>query len=151
MTALSSRAVGWLAGIAGLVALLAGGFVGVRLGEAASRTRVEEIRVANPEAASAVPGFEVRSPTGFTGFGGPPALEGEVLRRGVAREVRPGAFTLLDGAARSQIEFTQPLRLYRVTPSTVPLAVGDSVVVRFEDGRATGVLRVRQTTGQPSR
>lgn len=154
MSGVSSRTVGWLAALGGLVALLGGGFAGVRLGEAASRTRVHEIRVADPGALSGVPGLEVRSPAGFTGFGGPPALEGEVLRKGVATEVRTGAFTLIDGGARSQIDFSQPLRLYRVTPSTAPLAVGDSVVVRFQDGRATGVLRVRGVlpgAGQPSR
>jgi hypothetical protein len=154
MTGVSSRTLGWMAGVVGAVALLGGGFAGVRLGQAASQPRVEEVRVVDPGALSGVPGLEVRSPAGFTGFGGPPALEGEVLRKGVAAEAGSGSFTLVDGGARSQIDFSQPLRLYRVTPSTAPLALGDSVVVRFEGGRATGVLRVRgapQGTGPPSR
>lgn len=149
--ALSSRAVGWLIALAGAAALLGGGALGVRLGEAASRPRVEEIRVTDPGASSTAPGIEARSPAGFTGFGGPPALEGDVLRRGTASDVREGAFTLIDGTARSQVEFTQSLRLYRISPAATPLATGDSVVVSIDEGRATAVLRVRQGAPSPSR
>jgi len=150
---LSSRAIGWLLGIAGVAALAGGGVLGMRLGEAASRPSVREIRVTDPAAMTSAIGIETLSPAGFTGFGGPPALEGGVLRRGIATDVHPGAFALMDGSARSQIEFTQALRLYRLTATVAPLASGDSVIVRVEDGRALGVLRVRlPASGQvPSR
>jgi hypothetical protein len=149
--ALSSRVVGWIAAVAGGLALLAGAVAGVRLGEAASRPAVEEIRVTDPGQLPRVPGLEVRSPAGFTGFGGPPALEGEVLRKGAAAEVRAGAFVLVDGGSRSTIEFSQTLRLYRVAPATAPLASGDNVVVRLEGGRAAAILRVRLPAAPTSR
>src|SRR5688572_6707557 len=112
---LSSRALGWLVGIAGLLALVGGVAFGVRIGETASRPRVEEIRVADPAGFTPTSDTALRSPGGFSGFGGPPALEGEVLRRGSATDVRAGALTLIDGGAASSVEFTHALRLYRVT------------------------------------
>jgi hypothetical protein len=148
---LSSRAAAWILGVGAVLALTGGIVAGMRLGEAASRPAVEEVRVTDPASEPTTSGIEWRSPAGFTGFGGPPALEGSVLRRGVTVDVRSGSFALVDGAARSQVEYTQPLRLYRVSPSTAPLASGDSVVVRVENGRATGVLRVRLPAGTAPR
>jgi len=144
--ALSSRALGWVVGTVGVLALVGGVALGVRLGKAASRPGVEEIRVADPGGLAANAGNEALSAGGFSGFGGPPALEGEVLRRGTATEVSAGGLGLLDGAATSRIEFTQPLRLYQVTPSSAELVAGDSVVVKIADGRALAVLRVSSGT-----
>ena len=140
---ISPRALGWLIGTAALLALPGGVAFGARLGEAASRPRVEEIRVADPTGLAPTSGIDSRSPGGFSGFGGPPALEGEVLRRGTSTGVRAGAFAIVDGTATTSLEFTQPSRLYRLAPSSAPLAVGENVVVRHEDGRAVAVLRVR--------
>lgn len=145
--ALSSRMLGWMVGIGGAVALVGGGALGVRLGEAASRPGVEEIRLADPAALPAASGIESRSPGGFSGFSGPPALEGSVLRTGIATDVRPGSFVLVADGARSTVEFTQPLRLHRISTATAPLVAGENVVVRLADGHAAAVLR----TSQPAR
>ncbi len=140
---LRARAASITLGVGLLAALALGGWAGVRLGERASRASSRELEVVDPAALPSGTGAEARSVGGFSGFGGPPALQGAVLRHGAASEVAPGTLALVDGAATTTVEYTQPLRLYRIAPSSAPPAVGDMVVVNVDGAHATGVLLTR--------
>lgn len=125
-----------------LLAGAGGALMGVRLGDAASAPDVERITLAAPETLAGPPPDAARSPGGFTGFGGPPAIRGEVQRGGVVQSVEPG--TLVIGSAESSVtvRYTSPQRLFRIVPAGAPLRAGDLVQVRVEDGRAVAVLRL---------
>lgn len=143
----SSRALSLTLGVALMLALAVGGFVGARLGERASRASAEVLTVVDPESLTARSAEGLASVGGFSGFGGPPALQGEVLRHGIASEVAPGRVVVTDGTANVTVEYTQPQRLYRIARATTAPASGDAAVVTFEGTRATGVLLVRPGVG----
>ncbi len=122
-----------------LVALGAGTVVGMRLGAVASRPAVREVRLDDPASmpTSAIDG--ARSAGGFTGFGGSPSLQGDVLRTGIVSAVGDGELVLVVEGATVTVDYTQPRRLYRLGPGRAA-RVGDAVVVSVDGERATGVL-----------
>lgn len=125
-----------------LLAGAGGGLLGIRLGDAASAPDVARVTVAAPEALAGPPQDAARSPGGFTGFGGPPAIRGEVQRSGTVRSAEPG--TLVIGSAESSVtvRYASPERLFRIAPAGAPLRPGDLVQVRVEGGRAAALLRL---------
>jgi hypothetical protein len=123
-----------------LVALGAGTVVGMRLGAVTSRPAVREVRLDDAASmpTSAIDGS--RSAGGFTGFGGSPSLQGDVLRTGIVSAVGDGELVLIVEGATMTVEYTQPGRLYRLAPAGRVAKVGDTVVVSVDGERATGVL-----------
>ncbi len=142
-TAIPRRLVTIAFALAILVALGAGGVAGTRLGERASRADARELKLVAPDSLPTRAAVESTSAAGFTGFGGPPALQGEVLRRGTASEGTAGRLELIDGAATTTVDYSTSARLYRIALARGPLAEGDAVIVRIEGTRATGILRAR--------
>lgn len=125
-----------------LLAGAGGALLGVRLGDAASAPNVERIMLAAPETLAGPPQDAARSPGGFTGFGGPPAIRGEVQRGGTVQSVEPGALVVGSAESSVTVRYTSPQRLFRIVPSAAPLRAGDLVQVRVEGGRAIAVLRL---------
>ncbi|MBM3139294.1 MAG: hypothetical protein FJZ92_03530 [Chloroflexi bacterium] len=122
----------------------AGAFVGARLADAATRPADQHFVIRSPDlAAGPVPGA-LRSAGGFTGFGGAPALTGEVMRAGEIASVDPRQQQLVIGAPGSEvtIRYASTARLFRLRPLTGALAPGDVVIVRFQGDAPVGVLRV---------
>jgi hypothetical protein len=125
-----------------LAAGLAGAVVGVAAGERASEAAAEELVLTDPARLAETPASALRSAGGFTGFGGLPALPGEVLRAGTVVETRDGDLVLDSGGSEVEIRFRAPRRLFRIEPLAGVLAAGDLVVVRLVDGEPQAVLRV---------
>ncbi len=134
-----ARAATW-AGLA--IACALGAAAGVGLGHAASEPRVEEIEVTAPRSLTGPPEGTIRSSGGFTGFGGPPALRGEVQRSGPVLSVESGSVTVGTMDSHSIVRFTSPERLFRIVPAGAPLKAGDLVQVRVDGDRATSLLRL---------
>jgi hypothetical protein len=139
----SSRLIVLATSAALVLALGLGVFLGVRLGERASRADARELSLVDPAGLATYVEDGARSPAGFTGFGGPPALQGEVLRAGRTAAAGPGHLELVDEAARTEVTYAGTQRLYRIEPARDALASGDSVIVRVDGTRALGVLRAR--------
>ena len=130
--------------VAALVILAgaSGGILGVRLGNAASKPNVERVTVVAPQALAGPPQDAARSSGGFTGFGGPPALRGEVQRSGAVQSVEPGALVIGSAESSVTVRYTTPERLFRITQSTAPLRPGDLLQVRIEGNIAAALLRL---------
>ena len=133
-----------------LLASVGGGWLGVRLGHAASEPNVERVAVAAPEALAGPPADAVRSPGGFTGFGGAPALRGEVQRSGTVQRSDAGAVVIGTAESNVTVRYTSPERLFRIVPAGSPLKAGDLVQVRVKDGAATSLLRLPANLEQGS-
>ncbi len=125
-----------------LTAGLAGAVLGTVAGERASEPRVEELVLTEPALLAETPAGALRSVGGFTGFGGLPALPGDVLRAGTVVEGREGALVVDSGGSEAEIRFSSPSRLFRISALRDALGAGDIVVVRFVDGTPQAVLRV---------
>ena len=126
-----------------LIALAGGGFVaGAAAGRALSEPSQVSLVFSDPTQMDTTPEQAQRSGGGFTGFGGSPALAGDVLRSGVVGGVDDGSFTVDAAGASIVVSYSEPRRLFRIEPATTPLVEGDAVVVRLVDGAVTGVLRV---------
>lgn len=126
-----------------LVALAGGGFVaGAAAGRAVSEPGELRLVFSDPTQMDTTPGVAQRSGGGFTGFGGSPALPGDVLRTGVVGGVDDGSFTVDAAGASIVVSYGEPQRLFRIERATTPLVEGDVVLVRLVDGAVTGVLRV---------
>lgn len=119
-----------------------GGLLGLQLGDAASAPDVERVSVLAPDAVAGPPADVARSPGGFTGFGGPPALRGEVQRSAPVLSEEAGALVVGTAESSVTVRFSSPARRFRIVPAGVPLRPGDLVQVRVQDGRAVGVLRL---------
>lgn len=130
--------------IAGVVLFAAagGGFLGMRLGDVASEPDVERVTVVAPEVLAGPPDDVARSPGGFTGFGGPPAVRGEVQRSGLVQRADAGTLVVGDAESGVTVRYTSPERLFRIVRAGAPLRPGDLVQVRSEDGRAIAILRL---------
>lgn len=142
--------VGRIIGALTLLSLIAigggGALLGVALGERATEQGVQQLRIIDPLSFDATPATALRSAGGFTGFGGLPALSGDVFRSGrVSRSDEDGLLITAEGM-QIVIEFSRPLRLFRIV-STPRVVVGDTVLVRHVDGEITGVL-VLPVTGE---
>lgn len=132
------------AGLAATVALacLGGAVAGMRLAEQASSPNVEEIVIVAPDALAGPPAGTARSPGGFTGFGGSPALRGEVQRSGSVQNAQADAVTLGSAESNVTVRYTSPQRLFRIAPATSEMRAGDLVQVRVEGDRAVALLRL---------
>lgn len=145
------RTLATLALLASLVVAGAGGaLAGMRLAARVSAPAERTVTIAAPELTDEVSGAVAaafRSAAGFTGFGGLPALRGDVLRSGVVQlgsgqDTPPGALTILEEGAHTAVRYRSADRLFRIAPGRVPLAAGDVVLIRVVEGVAVGVLRV---------
>lgn len=128
--------------VAALVAAaLAGLVLGRWVGERASAPAVIELVIQDPAlaAADADEGWTTRG--GFTGFGGLPALPGEVWRAAHVVASEPGRLVITSGGATTTIDYRAPSRLFEIAP-VEGVGVGDIVVVRVVDGVAAAVLIV---------
>ena len=128
--------------IAALVASALGGLVlGRWAGERASAPAVIEVVIEDPalSAADASEGWTTRG--GFTGFGGLPALPGEVWRAARVVESSPGRLVITSDEATTTIDFRSPSRLFEII-SADGIEVGDLVVVRLVDGVVAAMLVV---------
>ena len=130
---------------------LAGAVLGVAAGERASESEVELLVLPEPALLAETPAGALRSAGGFTGFGGLPALPGDVLRAGTVTEsaaeaeaagAGAGALVVEAGGSAAQIRFSSPARLFRIAALQGALGAGDIVVVRLVDGAPQAVLRV---------
>jgi hypothetical protein len=132
-----------LAGLVLVIAAGAGGaLLGVRLGHAASEPSWQRLAIPDPGAATDAADGVARSPGGFTGFGGRPALRGEVLRSGRIQTVTTGAIEIASPESGATIRYTTPERLYRIAVISAPLRAGDLVQVHVKDGAVTATLRL---------
>jgi len=125
-----------------LLACALGTTAGIRLGHAASEPHVEEIEVTAPRSLAGPPEGTIRSLGGFTGFGGPPAIRGEVQRSGSVLRAETGSVTVGTGESQSTVRYNSPERLFRIVPASAAPRAGDLVQVRLEGDRATSVLRL---------
>ena len=138
----SPSLVRWTVSLA-LVAVGVAGFVaGMRLGSAASEPGVNQLRFVDPSALETTAESAARSAGGLTGFGGAPALTGDVLGSGVFGDTEAGLLRIEQSSRSLEIAYQDGTRLFRITPASAPLVPGDRVVVRTEDDQVTGVLRV---------
>ncbi len=122
-------------------------------GARASEPTVVQLVIEDP-ALSAAPAIEGWiSDGGFTGFGGLPALPGEVWRRARVIESEPGRLVIDAEGTTTAISFRQPLRLFEIAPLDA-VEAGDIAVLRFIDGVVRAVLVVppdlEQGSGVPS-
>ncbi len=136
--------------IAALAGTALGGLAAGRwAGERASEPAVVELLIENPErsAAPAVEGWT--SAGGFTGFGGLPALPGEVWRRALVVESGPGRLVIDADGTTTTVSFRDAVRLFEIAPLDA-VAVGDIVVVRLDGGVVQAVLVVPPDVEQGS-
>lgn len=125
---------------AALVASALGGLVlGRWAGERASEPAVIEVVIDDPAlaAADADEGWTTRG--GFSGFGGLPALPGEVWSAARVVESEPGRLVITSDGATTAIDYRSPSRLFEIAPAA-GVEVGDIVVVRIVDGVAVAML-----------
>ena len=128
-----------------IAALVAAAFGGLSLGRwagaRASEPAVVHLVIEDPalSAAPAVEGWI--SEGGFTGFGGLPALPGEVWRRAHVVESAPGRLVISSDGGTTTINFSAPVRLFEIAPLDA-IEVGDIAVVRLADGLVQAVLVV---------
>ncbi|MDA1002108.1 MAG: hypothetical protein O3B31_01970 [Chloroflexi bacterium] len=129
----------------GIIAAGAGGaLMGTRLARAATRPPHQEVLLLAPELSAGPRAGALTSPGGFTGFGGAPALKGDVARAGTvtAVDVETGRLSIESPGGAVSVRFTASDRMFRLGPLTNALAKGDVVLVRVEGGVAAGVMRV---------
>ena len=140
--------------IAAISAAALGGLsLGRWAGARASEPTVVQLVIEDP-ALSAAPAIEGWiSDGGFTGFGGLPALPGEVWRRARVIESEPGRLVIDADGTTTTVSFSRPLRLFEIAPLDA-VEVGDIAVLRFVDGVVQAVLVVppdlEQGSGVPS-
>jgi hypothetical protein len=132
-----------------VAAAAAGGLLGVVLGERASEPGTATLALQDP-ALTPDDGPVLRSPGGFTGFEGAPALSGRVFRTGTFKSLDGDAAQVISGGAILDLEFATPDRLLTLAAIDGQLVPGDIVVVRYEGDTPAGILRVpgdlRRTT-----
>ena len=130
-----------------LLAALGGGItLGARIGDRVTAPGTRVVAITDPALANPTPQWALRSAGGFTGFGGPPALAGDVFRSGALAADGDGdsGELLVEGpSATTTVRYEGSSRLFRIEPATDALAAGDVVVVRTVDGTVRGILRVR--------
>ena len=128
--------------ITALVAAALGGLVlGRWAGERASEPAVIEVMIADPALAAAEADEGWTSAGGFSGFGGLPALPGQVWRAARVVESSPGRLVITSDGATTTVDYRAPARLFEIAPAD-GVEVGDVVVVRVVDGVVAAVLVV---------
>lgn len=131
-----------------VAAIAGGGILGARLGREASTPQIRNVAIAAPEGFAGPATGARRSPAGFTGFGGKPALEGDVLRAGALESVNGGNLVIATAESTLTVRASSVERLYTIGASSTPLRTGDSVQVLVRDGAVAGVLRLPPGLGQ---
>ena len=128
--------------IAAITASALGGLtLGRWAGARASEPEVVQLLIEDPALADA-PAIEGWiSAGGFTGFGGLPALPGEVWRRAHVVESEPGRLVISSEGSTTTIRFSEALRLFEIAPLD-SLEAGDIAVLRLVDGVVQAVLVV---------
>lgn len=139
---MTSRIRGTLLLIAIVVAAPSGFYAGARIASTVTAPETELIAIGDPGLATAIPAWAQRSAGGFTGFGGLPALSGQVLRSGTVTETSDGMIVVTGADNETVIVYSEPVRLYRIQPAASALRSGDAVTVRMVEGAVTGVLRL---------
>lgn len=131
-----------------LATLASGALLGARLGRAASAPAVRNVAIAAPEGFTGPAADARRSPGGFTGFGGKPALAGDVLRGGTVETSSAGNLVIATAESTLTLRTTSAERLYAITPASSPLRPGDAVQVLARNGVVAGVLRLPPGLGE---
>lgn len=137
-----ARVGAWLLLLASLAAVGGGAWLGITLGERASEADVRALTFRDPLQLEGTPPFAVRSAGGFTGFGGPPVLDGDVLRAGSVTAADEGSLTFEDGAGEIVVTYREASLVFRILAAARPLEGGDSVLIRSVDGVPTSILRI---------
>jgi len=139
---LPPRLVSALAIVGVLLAPVGGAAAGIAAARAASAPSQREVVIVDP--ATATGGIEgLRSTAGFTGFDGPAALGGRVVRTGTMSETRDGRFEVTADGATLAARTTSTARLFRIERASTPLSPGEAVQLRLDaSGALLGVLRV---------
>jgi hypothetical protein len=124
-----------------------GAWLGLRAGDFASRPGEDRLVLVAPETMAGPAEGALRSAGGFTGFGGAPALAGDVGRVGIVEEHSAGdgdagELRVVGEAGEARLRYSVPARLFRIQPIDQPVVPGDVVVLRYEGDRFTGILRV---------
>lgn len=128
--------------VVAIVASVLGGLtLGRWAGARASEPTVVQLVIEDPalSAAPAIDGWI--SDGGFTGFGGLPALPGDVWRRAHVLESEPGRLVIQSEGATTTIRFREPLRLFEIVPLDT-IEARDIAVLRLVDGLVQAVLVV---------
>lgn len=119
-----------------------GAYLGAGFARKITEPGTEQVLLADPRSLVDAPAWATRSAGGFTGFGDVPALRGVVLGSGTIVASDDGSLTVEAPGARTIVEYTEPLRLFRIRPAAALPSTGDTVLVRLVDGVVTGVLRL---------
>lgn len=128
--------------VAALLAASLGGLVlGRWVGESVSEPTVIELRIDDPRLSAAPADEGWTSEGGFTGFGGLPALPGEVWRQARVVESQPGRLVIASDESTTAIDYRSPARLFEIVPAG-GVEVGDIVVVRLAGGVVAALLIV---------
>jgi hypothetical protein len=127
-----------------LFAAVDGALLGARVADATTQPGHQQLVIEAPALAAASRPDALRSPGGFTGFGGAPALTGNVLRSGAIASVDAagGRFMINAPGSEVAIQYTTAVRLFRLRPLSGALHAGDVVVIHYRGDTPVGVLRV---------
>jgi hypothetical protein len=127
-----------------LFAAADGAFLGTRLARAVTRPGHEDVVIAAPALAAGPRPEALVAPGGFTGFGGAPALGGDVFRAGTVASVDGAGQTLViqSQGSTATLRYTSTVRFFRLQPLVGSLTPGDLVVVRYQGDQPAGVMRV---------
>ena len=127
--------------------LAGGALLGLRLGAAASAPTYRTVAIAAPDGFAGPAATARRSPGGFTGFGGRPALAGDVLRSGTV-ETTGSDIVITSTESTITVRPSSAERLFAIGPATAPLRAGDTVQLYVRDGVVLAVLRLPPGIGQ---
>src|SRR5204863_73977 len=113
-----------------LFAAVDGALLGARVADRVTQPGHQSLVIEAPALAAASRPEALRSPGGFTGFGGAPALTGNVMRSGAIASVDSGRgrFVIDAPGSEAAIQFTTAVRLFRLVPLSGVLRAGDLVV-----------------------
>lgn len=131
-----------------LAAFAGSALLGASFGRAASAPVVRQVSIAAPEAFAGPAADARRSPGGFTGFGGSPALAGDVLRGGTVEAASGGGIAIVTGTSTLTLRPTSGERIYAIAATNASLRPGDAVQVFVRDGAVTGVLKLPPGLGE---
>jgi hypothetical protein len=108
----------------------------------ASEPEEQRLAITDPGAVRSAGDEAARSAGGFTGFGGRPALRGEVLRTGRIDNISGGVIVVASPESAATVRYSTPERLYRIARASTPLRAGELVQLLVKDEAVIGVLRV---------
>lgn len=124
-----------------VVAAASGAVIGSSLGERASEPGTTTVEIRDPALAPDETQV-LRSPGGFTGFEGSPALSGRVTRTGSLDAIDGPAMLVTGPGGHLAIQLETPGQIFALGPIEASLAPGDLVLIRVEGDTPAGILRV---------